>query len=59
VEVLDDGRGVGSDVGWSGLDNLRVRARDLGGSFTLTARPGPGTRLLWVVPLDVEAVPSR
>lgn len=59
VEVLDDGIGIGDDVVLSGLDNLRVRAAALGGSFALTARSGPGTRLLWVVPLDNANVPTR
>jgi signal transduction histidine kinase len=59
VEVVDDGRGIDEDVVLSGLDNLSVRARDLGGSFALTSRSGPGTRLLWVVPLDNVPAPSR
>ncbi|MCY7395703.1 MAG: GAF domain-containing protein [Nocardioides sp.] len=52
VEVVDNGRGVAADVVLSGLDNLRVRAEDLGGSFELSGRDGPGTRLRWSVPLD-------
>jgi len=52
IEVLDDGKGVAGDVVLSGLDNLRERARALGGAFELTKRTGPGTRLLWWVPLE-------
>jgi signal transduction histidine kinase len=51
IEVLDDGRGMPGDVVLSGLDNLRARAAALGGAFELTEREGPGTRLLWRVPL--------
>ena len=51
VEVLDDGRGVGTEVTLSGLANLRKRAEVLGGSFEITGRRGPGTRLHWTVPL--------
>lgn len=51
IEVLDDGRGLRGDVVLSGLANLRHRAADLGGTFELTGRPGPGTRLRWSVPL--------
>jgi signal transduction histidine kinase len=54
VSVVDDGLGPG-DVGRrSGLDNLRQRAIDRGGTFTLTG-PGVGgenrTRALWEVPI--------
>jgi signal transduction histidine kinase len=51
IEVLDDGRGLADEVVLSGLDNLRQRALALGGTFGLTRRDGPGTRLLWCVPL--------
>ena len=58
VEVRDDGCGVAAGAVLSGLDNLRVRALDLGGSFELASRTGPGTRLVWSVPL-AEPVPGR
>ena len=51
VEVLDDGRGVSKEITLSGLANLRKRAEVLGGSFEITGRSGPGTRLHWTVPL--------
>lgn len=53
VEVVDDGVGLPQVVGReSGVRNSRRRARDLGGSLTLTPGDGAGTRFLWVVPLD-------
>lgn len=56
IEVLDDGCGVPVGVVLSGLDNLRVRAEDLGGSFELTPREEGGTRLRWAVPLPGVSV---
>ena len=51
VEVLDDGKGLIEGNVLSGLSNLRARAEALGGAFEIAARPGPGTRLHWTVPL--------
>ena len=51
VEVIDDGRGMSTEITLSGLANLRKRAEVLGGSFEITGRSGPGTRLHWTVPL--------
>lgn len=51
VEVVDDGRGIGDNITMSGLNNLRRRAEDLGGSFAVQAVPEGGTRLLWRAPL--------
>jgi signal transduction histidine kinase len=53
IAVLDDGCGVPDGLVLSGLDNLRVRAQDLGGTFDLRARPEDGTALSWTVPLPV------
>ena len=50
-EVADNGRGVPAGVTGSGLANLRQRAEDVGGSFTLEALPTGGTRLRWCAPL--------
>ncbi len=57
VEVSDDGVGVGATDRRSGLANLKVRAEELGGEFSITS-PWPdtqneqgGTRLLWTIPL--------
>ncbi|MDQ6783306.1 MAG: GAF domain-containing protein [Actinomycetota bacterium] len=53
LEVADDGigpKGHGSVAG-NGLANMAARARTLGGSFSLAARPDGGTSLCWRVPL--------
>ncbi|WP_226924755.1 GAF domain-containing sensor histidine kinase [Georgenia satyanarayanai] len=53
VEVEDDGVGVDrASTRRSGLDNLAVRARRHGGTFSLgRAESGEGTLLSWQVPL--------
>lgn len=51
VEVVDDGCGIAEDVTISGLANLRRRATDVGGTFTVGQRAGGGTRLRWSAPL--------
>ncbi|MFC4555595.1 GAF domain-containing sensor histidine kinase [Georgenia faecalis] len=53
VEVEDDGAGVNpASTRRSGLDNLAVRARRHGGTFSLgTTESGRGTLLSWQVPL--------
>jgi len=51
IEVVDNGRGIPSDVTGSGLTNLRKRAEDVGGEFTLGKTPGGGTVLRWSAPL--------
>jgi signal transduction histidine kinase len=54
LQVLDDGRGVPAGArlsGLSGLDNLRVRAENRGGSFHFGPAPAGGTELLWKAPI--------
>jgi signal transduction histidine kinase len=58
VRLRDDGVGLGEAVRTSGLDNLRARAERAGGSMQIASGSGniatgtgPGTRLLWSVPL--------
>ncbi|MEO6703037.1 MAG: GAF domain-containing protein [Jatrophihabitantaceae bacterium] len=58
VEITDDGVGVGAVSRRSGLDNLRRRAEQHGGSFELispVADPSPtagkGTYLRWRIPI--------
>ena len=51
IEVVDNGRGINGEVTASGLANLRHRADDVGGSFTVEAVPTGGTRLRWCAPL--------
>ncbi|MDX3512593.1 GAF domain-containing sensor histidine kinase [Streptomyces caniscabiei] len=56
LRVADNGTGVDPAVTRrSGLDNLRRRAIDLGGSFTLQPNEPTGTIVEWTVPLSVRA----
>lgn len=58
VSVVDDGRGLapGRERS-SGLDNLRRRAEERGGTLLLEPHKPSGTRLVWSVPLDEAEVP--
>jgi signal transduction histidine kinase len=52
LEVHDDGRGFvpeTQDGRGMGLDNMRTRARELGGAFHLTSSPGQGTRIKVII----------
>jgi PAS domain S-box-containing protein len=59
LQVVDNGRGLGSTTRSSGLRNMRERAETLGGAFHITSPAGggteaesaAGTRLEWRVPL--------
>ena len=51
VDVLDDGIGIPTDVGRSGLRNLEDRARECGGRLSVRPVEPSGTRLTWRVPL--------
>ena len=51
LEVIDDGCGMPADVTASGLNNLRTRAEQVGGTLTIASAPGGGTVLRWIVPL--------
>ncbi|KUI37161.1 histidine kinase [Mycobacterium sp. IS-1496] len=51
IEVADNGRGIDESTTESGLRNLRVRAQDAGGTFTIGERVGGGTLLRWRAPL--------
>lgn len=51
IEVADDGRGIDGDISASGLNNLRQRADDVGGTFTVESAAGRGTCLRWNAPL--------
>ncbi|MER7463290.1 GAF domain-containing protein [Streptomyces sp. NPDC097981] len=56
LRVADNGTGIDPSVTRrSGLDNLRRRATDLGGSFTLTPNEPTGTIVEWTVPLPTQA----
>ena len=51
IEVVDDGCGMPAEVTPSGLINLRRRAYDVGGDFTVAGAEGGGTVLRWSAPL--------
>jgi signal transduction histidine kinase len=51
IEVVDNGCGISDEITGSGLINLRRRAEDAGGSFTVEAVAGGGTKLRWSAPL--------
>ncbi|MGW0512474.1 sensor histidine kinase [Streptomyces olivaceoviridis] len=56
LHVADNGRGIDPEVTRrSGLANLRKRAEELGGTFSLSANPPSGTVVEWVVPLSLSA----
>ncbi len=53
LRVADNGRGIDPAVTRrSGLANLRRRAEEMGGTFTLSANRPSGTVVEWVVPLS-------
>ncbi|MFR9803923.1 GAF domain-containing protein [Pseudonocardia sp. RS010] len=51
LRIRDDGVGIPVDGRRSGLQNMRRRAEQRGGSFTIDARVPRGTALTWTVPL--------
>jgi len=51
IDVVDDGRGIPADITGSGLTNLRRRAEDAGGQFSVERLPAGGTHLNWLAPL--------
>ncbi len=51
IDVVDDGCGMPDDVTPSGLINLRRRAYEVGGDFTVGNAPDGGTALRWTAPL--------
>ncbi|GAB3231809.1 GAF domain-containing sensor histidine kinase [Mycolicibacterium hippocampi] len=51
IEVSDDGLGISDEVTGSGLINLRRRAEDVGGAFSIVNSPRGGTVLRWSAPL--------
>lgn len=50
IRVVDDGQGLGDSTRRSGLENLRARAVERGGTCEVGASSGGGTELLWRVP---------
>ncbi|WP_322857807.1 PAS domain-containing sensor histidine kinase [Mycobacterium shigaense] len=51
IDVADNGRGIPDHVVGTGLSGLRKRAEAAGGTLSVRADPGGGTRLRWTVPL--------
>ena len=62
ITIEDDGQGFllpsavpgAHSAGRSGLANMRRRVEDLGGRFVIESRPGSGTRIEAVVPLETD-----
>lgn len=53
VEVVDDGRGIGSSPrSGVGLSSMAERAAEVGGTFEVGSRSGGGTRVRACLPLD-------
>ena len=53
IDVVDDGRGCPDDAPPGlGLQSMRDRATELGGTCQVTAVPGGGTRVSAVLPLE-------
>jgi signal transduction histidine kinase len=61
LEVTDDGRGIGADRGSGvGLNSMRERAEELGGSFGVESLPDGGTHVRATLPLtNVIQEPER
>jgi signal transduction histidine kinase len=51
LTVVDDGVGIGEVTRRSGLDNMRLRAEELGGALTIEPTRPHGTTLTWTVPV--------
>lgn len=51
IEVADNGQGLSGDITASGLINLRKRAEDCGGDFTIENSAAGGALLTWSAPL--------
>lgn len=56
IDVVDDGRGCQDDAAPGlGLQSMRDRAAELGGTCQIAAAPGGGTRVTAVLPLGGDA----
>ena len=51
IEVIDNGCGISDFITESGLANLRHRAEEFGGHFTIGLADGGGTALRWLAPI--------
>lgn len=52
IEVRDDGRGISERTKRDGLTNLRHRAQQVNGEFSVDTPESGGTVLRWTAPLD-------
>ena len=55
VEVEDDGVGGADPDRGTGLQGLADRVQTLGGTLTVQSPAGAGTRLIAVIPKDVDS----
>jgi two-component system sensor histidine kinase UhpB len=57
LTVTDDGKGMPADVlpGTAGIAGMRERALLVGGGLSIESRPGDGTEVRLVVPIEGEA----
>jgi signal transduction histidine kinase len=53
LEVRDNGKGFTPDGDGSGLQNMRDRAAQVGGTSSFVSAPGDGTTIRWQAPLQV------
>lgn len=51
IDVIDNGKGIPDEITDSGLANLRQRAQQANGTFTIQAVAEGGTQLRWSAPL--------
>ena len=61
LEIRDDGRGFDPSLdhaGHFGLESMRSRARDVGGSLTITSAPGSGTIVRMETATETERGPD-
>lgn len=54
IEVVDDGRGMGSGAAGTGVSGLRERVRAAGGTLTFGTPEGGGVRVVATIPYPVE-----
>jgi signal transduction histidine kinase len=59
IEVADNGCGIPDDITGSGLTNLRQRAADVDGEFTVERVATGGTLLRWAAPLTLASDSPR
>jgi signal transduction histidine kinase len=58
LTVCDDGKGIPDGAIYSGLNNLRERADELGGTCDVESEAGRGTTLRWQVPSTAGSDPA-